>query len=331
MNRLKSSIEKLWWKLYSGVRGKNVPQARDQTINRLLGYYLSSVVLAFFLAVIQILGIPAKWGFLGISKDLLGPLFGVVGVLFGREFIRDVLVAELDAATKNIEGEVKARLSEDMRRIREQSDESIIKENLDTKYLAYLKQNRGADELRLQEVSSILKEEYSKDRPAFENKLDKRFDGNKTTREVRCTIHNLTDAFLQQLAVAGIAEALHLEQNNASERTNPGNDLCSLRVDIYAYLNAWLICSIDNDMGSLMPIQPIGMRYTRGGHAPDKEIYKNVIQAIKKIIVGGEYIGFGLYPHTDPLSSESSRNTIVNYLDKLINLLEKYSVEIVKL
>lgn len=331
MNRLESSIKKLWWKPYSWVRGENVIQTRDQTITHLLWFYLFSVSLAFLSAVIQIQGIPAEWGISGPAKESLGPLAAAIAVKLSYDFIRDVIATEFDAATKNLEAEVECRLFKELQEIREQIDESIIKQNLDNKYLAYIKQTLGAEELRLQEVSPRLKEKYSENRSAFEGKLDEGFEENKTKREVRCIIHSLTDEFLQQLAVAGIAEALHLKKRDASERTNFGNDLCSLRVDIYAYLNAWLICSIDNDMGSLMPIQLIGMRYTRGGHAPDKEIYKNVIQAIKKIIVDVKYTEYGFYPRTDPLSSESSRNTIVDYLDKLINLLEKHPVEIVKL
>jgi hypothetical protein len=328
MNRLTSSIKELWWEPYSWLRGKNAGQTKQQTITHLLWFYLFSVILAFLSAVIQIWGIPAKWGFSGAAKDILGPLSGVIGAMFSFGFIRDVIATELDAAAKDIEREVEKRFSEEMQKAHEQADGSDIKYNLDLKYLAYVKPIIGANKLKLQGVSPRLIEKRGKDSRAFVDELDKEFEERKTIREVRCIIHSLTDEFLQQLAVAGIAEALHLKKRDASKRTNPGNDLCSLRVDVYAYLSAWLICSIDNDMGTLMSIQLIDMRYTREGHnAPDKEIYKNVIQAIKKIIVDGRYKEFGLYPRTDPLSSESSRITIINYLDKLIDLLEKHSVE----
>lgn len=330
MNKLKSAITKPWWKVYSRLRGKNIVQTREQTITHLLWFYLFSVSLAFFSAVIQIWGIPAKWGISGATKDILGPLSTVIAVKLSYDFIRDVIATEFDAATKRLEDETKVRLLEDIQKIREQIDNSSIKQNLDIKYLAYLKRTLGAEKLQLQEVSSRLKEEYSENRSAFENKLDEDFVGNKTIREVRCTIHNLTDEFLQQLAVKGIADALGLDIMHAIERTNSGNDLCSLRVDIYAYLSAWLICSIDNDIGLPMPIQPIGMRYTRGGNTPDKETYKNVIQAIKKIIADGRYTKFKYYPSSDPLSSNFVKSTIINYLDQFIDLIEKYPLEVVK-
>jgi hypothetical protein len=79
-----------------------------------------------------------------------------------------------------------------------------------------------------------------------------------------------------------------------------------------------------------MPIQPIGMRYTRGSNIPDKETYKNVIKAIEKIIVDGRYKTFKYYPDSDPLSSRSLKSTIINYLDKIIDLIEKYPLEAVK-
>lgn len=330
MNKLKSAITKPWWKAYSRFRGKNVVQTREQTITHLLWFYLFSVSLAFFSAVIQVWGIPAQWGVSGAAKDILGPLSAAVAVKLSYDFIRDVIATEFDAATKKLEDEAKVRLLEDIQKIREQIDNSSVKQNLDVKYLAYLKQTLGAEKLQLQEVSSRLKEEYSENRSAFEDKLDEGFEGNKTIREVRCIIHDLTDEFLQQLAVKGIADALGLEIKDASERTNSGNDLCSLRVDIYAYLSAWLICSIDNDMGLLMPIQPIGMRYTGGGNTPDKETYKKVIQAIEKIIEDGRYATFKYYPDSNPLSSKSVRSTIINYLDQFIDLIEKYPLEVVK-
>lgn len=176
-----------------------------------------------------------------------------------------------------------------------------------------------------------MKEEYSENRSAFEEKLKEGFENNKTCRETRCIIHDLTDEFLQQLAVKGISDALGLEIKDAIERTESGKDLCSLRVDIYAYLSAWLICSIDNDMGLLMPIQPIGMRYTRGSSAPDKETYKNVIQAIGKIIEDRKYKTFKHYPKSDPLSSKSVRKTIMIYLGQFIDLIEKYPSKLTRL
>lgn len=330
MNKFKSAITNPWWKAYSRFRGKNVVQTREQTITHLLWFYLFSVSLAFFSAVIQVWGIPVQWGTSGAAKDILGSLSAAIAVKLSYDFIRDVIATEFDAATKKLEEEVKGRLLEDMQRIRQQIDDSSIKHNLDAKYLAYLKQTLGAEKLRLQEVSSRLKEEYSENRSAFEEKLDEGFEGSKTIREVRCIIHNLSDEFLQQLAVKGIADALSLGIEEANKRTNSGNDLCSLRVDIYAYLTAWLICSIDNDMGILMPIRPIGMRYTRGGSTPDKATYKNVIKAIEKVIEDGRYTTFKYYPASDPLSSKSVRDTIINYLDQFIDLIEKYPLEVVK-
>ena len=252
----------------------------------------------------------------------------VIAVKLSYDFIRDVIATEFDAATKKLEDEAKVRLLEDIQKIREQIDTSSIKQSLDVKYLAYLKQTLGSENLQLQEISPKLKEEYSENRNAFEEKLNEGFEDNKTIREVRCIIHDLTDAFLQQLAVKGIADALNLEIRDANKRTDLGNDLHSLRVDVHAYLSAWLVCSIDNDMGLLMPIQPIGMRNSRGGNTPDKETYKNIIQAVENIIADGKYKTFKHYPSSDPLSSISVRDTIIRYLDKLIGLIEKHPSEV---
>jgi hypothetical protein len=330
MNRLKSSIKKLWWKPYSWVRGENVIQTRDQTITHLLWFYLFSVSLAFLSAVIQIQGIPAEWGISGPAKESLGPLAAAIAVKLSYDFIRDVIATEFDAAAKDIEKEVEGRFSEEMQEAHEKANGLPTKHDLDLKYLAYVKPIIGADELKLQGVSPKLIEKRGKNSRAFVDELDKEFEDHKIIREVRYIIHNLTDDFLHQLAVKGVAEVLHLKIEDVYKRTECGKDLYLLYIDIYAYLSAWLICSIDNDRGSLMPIGCIGMRYTGEGSTPDKETYKNIIQAIGKIVEEDRYIMYTDYPASNPLESKSVKDTIINYLGWLIDLIEKYPLEVVK-
>lgn len=330
MNKIKRAISKPWWRVYSRVRGKEVIQTKEQTITHLLWFYLFSISLAFLSAAIQIWGIPAKWGISGAAKELLGPLAAAIAVKLSYDFIKDVITTEFDAATKKLEDETRVKLLEDIQKIREQIDNSSIKENLDARYLAYLKQVLGSEKLQLHEISSKLKQEYSENRSAFEEKLNQGFKDSKTIREVRCIIHDLTDEFWQQLAVRGIAIQFGLGKNEVKEKTKLGNDLHSLRVDIYAYLSAWLTCSIDNDLGFLMPIQPIGMRYMAGNSIPQKETYKGVIKAIEEIILDGRYKSWKYYPNSDPLSSDVVKSTIVNHLEQFVELIEKYPSESIK-
>jgi hypothetical protein len=133
------------------------------------------------------------------------------------------------------------------------------------------------------------------------------------------SIENLPSIFLQQLVVIGIAEALNLDVCDTSERTNKSNDLALLRVDIYAYLSAWLVCSVNNGMS--MSIDMIEMRYKTEGDTPSKKTYQDIIKSIRKIISKGEYKDFAYYPDSDPLSCESLKSVILKYLDKLILLI----------
>jgi hypothetical protein len=315
---------------------KNVSQIRDQTITSLVGFYFSSIIVAVIVTTIQI-WVPARLGISGISKDILAPVVAAIGVTFSYGFIKDKIAAEFDAGTKSLESEVEKKsfeknqkilednrkVLEDNRKVLEQIDESNIKYYSDFKYLAYIKPIMGFNKLRLFEVSSKLTQECGQDNSAFEKQLDIELEGNKNTREVRHLVHSLSDDFLQQLAIEGIAEALHLEPDDASERTNLGNDLRPLRVDIYAYLSAWLICSIDNDMGVLMPMDCIGMEYKGEGNIPDKETYKNVIQAIREIIDKDKYVTFIDYPGDEPLLI-LVKSTIIDYLGQFIDLIDKY-------
>jgi hypothetical protein len=324
MNQSDSRIENPSWEPFN----KNVGQSRDQTITSLVGFYFSSIIVAVIVTTIQI-WLPARLGISGISKDILAPLVAAVTVTFSYVSIKDKIAAEFDAGTKHLENEFEKneKILEDNQKILEQIDKSTIKYALDFKYIAYIKPIMGFKELPLSEVSSKLTIERGENVSAFEKKLDKRLEESKNIREVRYKIHSLTNEFLEKLAFGGIMVALGLKTKDANERMKSGNDLHFLSLDIYAYLSAWLICSIDNDTGTPMSIDPIGMRYTTGDNLPDKETYKNVIQVIKKIIVDGNYKKIICYQHTsDPLSSDFVKCTIVDYLDKLINLIKNYPI-----
>ncbi|MBW4539583.1 MAG: hypothetical protein KME43_10630 [Myxacorys chilensis ATA2-1-KO14] len=318
MNKLKSVITKPWWRIYSHIRGKRIVQTREQTITHLLGFYLFSVILSFLLAAISIWKIPIEQGVLGVITT-------ATLVVLGYDFVKDVIATEFDAATKNIEEGVRNEFRQEIQLLQIQLKNSNIRQRLDQNYLSYLKQSLGYENLKLQEVNSELKEAYSEDRLAFGKKLDEEFRNSKASREVRCVIQDLNKEFLQQLAIQGIVDGLELELKEVLERTRAGNDLHSLRVDIYAYLSAWLVCSIDNDLGFLMPIQPIGMRYMNKVGAPDKETYKKIIGAIADCILTNQFKNLSSYPENDPLSSELTRITVVNYLNQFIELIDQYS------
>ena len=318
MNKLKSVITKPWWRIYSRIRGKRIVQTREQTITHLLGFYLFSVILSFFLAAISIWKIP-------IEQDVLGVITTATLVVLGYDFVKDVIATEFDAATKNIEEGVRNEFRQEIQSLQIQLKDSNIRQRLDQNYLSHLKQSFGYENLKLQEVNSELREAYSEDRLAFGKKLDEEFRNNKASREVRCVIHDLTKEFLQQLAVQGIVDGLELELKEVLKRTKAGNDLHSLRVDINAYLSAWLVCSIDNDLGFLMPIQPIGMRYMNETGAPDKEAYKKIIRAIADCILTNQFKNLSSYPENDPLSSDLTRITVVDYLNQFIELIDQYS------
>lgn len=320
MNKLKSAITKPWWKPYSFIRGNKVVQTRDQTITHLLCFYLFSISLAFLSAVIQIWGIPAKWGSSEALKDSLGPLAAAILVKLSYDFIRDVIGTEFDAGTGKIQEEVREEYRQKIQDLEVELQNS--NKHLHKTYLSYLQKHGEWDQVKLQGVDRELQRQYSENRAGFGENLKTGFENSKDKRKIRCIIHDLDDSFLQQLAVQGIIDGLGLKVRDVLERTKTGNDLHSLRVDIYAYLSAWLICSIDNDLGVLMPIQPIGMRY-KESNVPQKETYTNIIRAIKQVIISNKYSNLSFYPESDPLASDLVKNTIVSYLDEFIDLVDK--------
>ncbi|MBD2067565.1 hypothetical protein H6F93_08465 [Leptolyngbya sp. FACHB-671] len=320
MSKLRNAVTKPWWRIYSRIRGKRIVQTREQTITHLVAFYLFSVSFTFLLAAINVWEIP-------VEQDILGLMTTATLVILGYDLVKDVIATEFDAATKSIEESVRNEFHQEVQALRIQLKNSNLRQRLDQNYLSYLKQSLGYENLKLQEVNSELKEAYSEDRLAFGKKLDEEFRNNKASREVRCVIHDLNKEFLQQLAIQGIIDGLNLELEEVLERTRVGNDLHSLRVDIYAYLSAWLICSIDNDLGFLMPIQPIGMRYINEKGKPDKETYRKIVRAIANCILSDQFKKLSFYPKSDPLSSELIKNTIVDYLNQFLDLIDQYSYD----
>jgi hypothetical protein len=345
MDQSSSPINKHWCNPFTWFTRKTVGQSKNQTINHLVVFHFSSLILAVSAAIIQVWEIPTKLGISGVSKDILSPLIVLVGSVLSYSLIRDVITAEFDAGVETIKNELNKQHKDEMQKTLDQIDglnkqhkdemqktrDQIngldIKYALDFKYLAYIKPSLSPRELQLQDISLVLRDEYLEDANAFESKLNTKLESNKTTREASYIIAHLPDTFLHQIAVEGIARALDSEFDDVIEQTYLGNKLYPLRTDISVYLTAWLICSIDNDMGEPMPIDYIGMRYTGEGNVPSKEIYKKVIRAIVKIIAEGEYKVSKYYPDDDPLSSESVRNKINDCLKQLINLIEKYPSE----
>ncbi len=320
MNKLKSAITKPWWKPYSFIRGNKVVQTRDQTITHLLFFYLFSISLAFLSAVIQIWGIPAKWGSSEALKDSLGPLAAAISVKLSYDFIRDVIGTEFDAGTGKIQEEVREEYRQKIQDLEVELQNS--NKHLHKTYLSYLQKHGEWDQVKLQGVDRELQRQYSENRAGFGENLKTGFENSKDKRKVRCIIHDLDDSFLQRLAIRGIINGLGLEDKEGKKRTNVEGDLYSLRLNIYTYLSAWLICSIDNDLGLLMPIEPIVMSYMKENNVPDKEAYKKIIRAIANIIQDDKIKDSSFYPKSDPLASELVKETIVTYLEKLIALID---------
>ncbi|MBD2690932.1 hypothetical protein [Anabaena catenula] len=314
MKTSKSFTTKPWWKIYSRIKGRGIEQTKEQTINNLVVFYLFCIGLTVFLAAINVWDFPIKQG-------LLGLLSGIPFFILGYDFIKDVIATEFDAAIKNIEKRLKNEFQQEIKELQNQHQSFF-----DRKYMSYIKQSLQEDTLKLKRVTLELKEEFAENPDEFHKNLDEEFQNSKDSIKVRSIIHDLNnnDEFLQNLAVRGIIDGLALKDEEIKKRVNIEGDLYQLRLDIYVYLSAWLICSIDNDLGSFMPIDPIGMGYKNENDKPDKKSYEKVITAIVKLIESEKFTELTYYPDSDPLSCSLTRTRIVNYLTKLIDLIDKY-------
>lgn len=149
---------------------------------------------------------------------------------------------------------------------------------------------------------------------------------------LRCAIHRLPDGFWRNIATVGALTGLGWQPEDLTRlKEEPYRSLFN---DIYIYLKAWLICSIDNDMDMLMPVEPIGLRYLCDSSLdmPDIEVYSKVFRSIGELFQSERYKNS--IPNIedpgveDPLSTNQTETKlcieVASYLKQLPPELEKF-------
>jgi hypothetical protein len=102
------------------------------------------------------------------------------------------------------------------------------------------------------------------------------FNKFKDRRLIRCELINIPEDFWQSLALSAAMHVLG-SANPQEVDVNPNYFLFQ---DIYAYLRAWVVCSIDNDGGKSMPIEVIGLHYPNT-KSPNVKAYLDALAFIK--------------------------------------------------
>lgn len=151
--------------------------------------------------------------------------------------------------------------------------------------------------------------------------LSQLFEDEIKKREIRCIVSRLPDDdCLIPLAIKASMYALGKSQKEINEYP-----YYLFFKDVYTYLKAWLICSIDNPHSTIMPISVIGLNYPNIDK-PDKNAY---IEAIEHIIDDSltEKNSTGLPRRIKKyLPSPEAREVVIQHLRTLIIEIRHFKV-----
>lgn len=297
----------------------------EQAISELVLFILFSVLLSCFMG--YQLGSNSN-----ISKGwevLISLMIVIVGYDMVKEFIGNTVKAvsnekfqagriegskELEKHLENTRADYSSNIEKIRRHYETQIDNSVQKQ----KHLYYISQiTNGSSafsisDLKLNELNEDLcKEIDCLGANSFQEKLGEKFEEIKRNRAIRCLIHELPDRdFIQPMALLAAMYSL----NKNKEEMNVLPEYYFFR-DIYAYLKGWLICSIDNDDGTLMPISLIGLNYPDSEN-PNRNLYETALIHIRDELLEKN--------DSKKALSEPAIKLIKNYLDKLLELIKDY-------
>ncbi|OUC13924.1 MAG: hypothetical protein B0A82_15005 [Alkalinema sp. CACIAM 70d] len=223
-------------------------------------------------------------GYLGAKDQIPKGLEIVLPIIFSALIGFD-LAKELPSAI------IKSRLSETYAlgekngKVDRQPDSiSVVQEKCHLYYLSRLTSTnsgirRKLEELVLRDISPQIQEKIT-ERTLIQYEKDLQMESAylKQLRSIRCSIHSIPDEVFQKIALTASMKTLGLQKNERS-KMEYGSEYYTFFLDVYSYLQAWMICSIDNDSGTSMPETIIGMNYPSRS-APDVHLYLDVFRRI---------------------------------------------------
>lgn len=152
----------------------------------------------------------------------------------------------------------------------------------------------------------------------FQVTLESEFHRNVEQRKVKCILLGLSDEnFFKPLSLRASMRALGIENQDRLDRGTSGNVFWQ---DIYLYLKAWLVCSLDSESGNPMPLSAIGLNYPHK-ERPAKSKYKKALYHIKASLASNDKALVQLNHHKPTIKAMQEG------LDVLIALIDEYDQE----
>lgn len=247
-------------------------------------------------------------------------IFFLIGLIpISYDVIHEFVFAEIEV----IEEKYSALSVENIRlmELEKSSDNNLRKEQQDF-YYARLKK---ADENILNNIKLIdLASRTSSDNNMEEalSYYDKKYTEDQSRIKLRAVITTIKEDSWIQLATSAALKALDLNPDIPGDLNKLKTEQnLSLFKDIYIYLYAWLVSSIDNNIATAIPfmdVQPIGLHY------PEIEKYQEAFYFLRKIFDNDMLFEFiDDIPYLSPEEIIICRK-ISPYLNELITRLNTF-------
>lgn len=211
------------------------------------------------------------------------------------------------------------------KKLSEHNSSSPSFENLQAlKHEYYLSRIAGEDgtaipisNLALRDISKSLRERID-ERGATEFQVDlaQEFRKDKERRTIRCILRSLPNKdFFEDIATIATMHVLDLREDEQEMLSQDPQYL--LWRDIYIFMKAWLICSIDNYREDSMPISTIGLNYPTK-ERPSKQVYAAAFNYISKDVLTREFAREQLQDNS------AAVRKLQEGISRLLDLIEKY-------
>jgi hypothetical protein len=263
-------------------------------------------------------------GFLGghdaIPKGLEIILPIIITGLLTQVVPSPLITARLSAKYQEGREDEKNERRDEIRRLEKMYRSSIVDDGMAQHaghlyYLARLASNEGEvkrdlGKLVLAEINTQIQTEIERlGLTRYEENLIENSSAIKQIKIMRCEVHGISSDTFKSIALIASMTALGLRKSQKLEMDS-GTSYHTFFLDIYSYLQAWLVCSIDNDTKVSMPKGTIGLNYPNRDK-PRFDLYIKAFECVQRGLRTNKSL---LHPNT----SAALTQTITERIDELI-------------
>ena len=252
----------------------------NEAISQLVLFFIFCIILTVLIAIL----LP--------KETFISAGIPILFFVFGFDMIKELIAAEIEGLEKNLpKHEEISDLKKQISDWQVSSESNLIKEQ----HLSYLARAYVVDEKISKQFNwiNLTLQPYSNDfdnSKEFHEHLEKRFYNNEMRGKLRAVVISIKEKSWIQLATFAARHALCIKKEDINLlKTEPEYFLF---LDIYLYLYAWLVSSIDNDFATptrYMPVKDIGLRYPTE-ESPDIDAYNKAFYCLIKLFETGDFV-----------------------------------------